>query len=177
LPASQAPKFYDLARSVMGERGALGTEAAPELRRRLDGLTGMALTTALTEIVRCEVAEILRMAPERIEAATSLLDMGMDSLMAVELATSIEARLDIQLSALALSSGPTIENVVERIVRLLRPSEQSVAADAGRDAHVAQALDVAARHMGDLSAENAAEFSAGIGAAGAPRPLTAGHRP
>ena len=50
----------------------------------------------------------------------SLLEMGMDSLMAVELATSIEARLDIQLSVLTLSGGPTIENIVERISRLLQ---------------------------------------------------------
>jgi phthiocerol/phenolphthiocerol synthesis type-I polyketide synthase C len=176
LPASQAPKFSLLARSAMGERGAHGVESAADLRQRLDALSGNALTAALTEIVRCEVAEILRIAPERIEPATSLLDMGMDSLMAVELATSLEARLDIQLSALALSGGPTIESVVERIIRLLHPGEEPAPADAG-DALVAQVLEVAARHMGDLSAENAAELSAEIGVAAAPRSLTAGQRP
>jgi phthiocerol/phenolphthiocerol synthesis type-I polyketide synthase C len=176
LPASQAPKFSLLARSAMGERGAHGAESAADLRQRLDGLSGNALTAALTEIVRCEVAEILRIAPERIEPATSLLDMGMDSLMAVELATSLEARLDIQLSALALSGGPTIESIVERIIRLLHPGEEPAAADAG-DALAAQVLEVAARHMGDLSAENVALFSAEIGAAAAPRSLTAGQRP
>jgi phthiocerol/phenolphthiocerol synthesis type-I polyketide synthase C len=178
LPASQSPKFSELARSVVGERSAHGTESAQELRRRLDGLTGNALATALAEIVRAEVAEILRIAPERIEPGISLLDMGMDSLMAVELATSIEARLDIQLSALALSGGPTIESVVERIVRLLHPSEVLAAPDAGNAALVEEVLVfVAAQHLGDLSAENAAEFSAEISAAAVPLSLTAGQRP
>ncbi len=173
LPAAQAPKFSELARTVIGER-AHG-ESAHDLRRRIEGLVGEALVNALTEIVRTEVAEILRTVPERIEPGTSLLDMGMDSLMAVELASSIGARLDIQLSALALSGGPTIESVVERVIRLLHPADNPapVAADAALEAQV---LLVAEQHMGGLSAENAAQFSAEIGAAAA-LPLTAGQRP
>src|SRR3984957_12805975 len=101
LPGAHAPKFSNLARTVARDRGH--GETVQDLRRRLGALVGDALTQALTEIVRAEVAEILRIVPERIEPGASLLDMGMDSLMAVELATSIEARLDIQLSALALS--------------------------------------------------------------------------
>jgi phthiocerol/phenolphthiocerol synthesis type-I polyketide synthase C len=176
LPASQAPKFSDLARSVVGERSN-AAESARDLRRRLEGLAGNALATALAEIVRTEVAGILGIAPERIEPGVSLLDMGMDSLMAVELATSIESRLDIQLSALALSGGPTIESVVERISRLLHPMEVPAAADAGDAALSAAMLVVAAQHLGDLSAENAAQFSAEMGAAAARLSLAAGQRP
>jgi phthiocerol/phenolphthiocerol synthesis type-I polyketide synthase C len=138
------------------------------------------LVAALTEIVRAEVAEILRIAPERIESGMSLLEMGMDSLMAVELATSLERRLDVQLSALALSGGPTLESVVERIQRLLHP--QDPAAEGAAGALEAQVLVVAARHIADLGAENAAQFSAEISAgiadgAATPLSLTAGQRP
>ena len=176
LPGAQAPKFSNLARSILSERGAHAIESAPDLRRRLDGLAGDARTTALTEIVRAEVAEILRIAPERIEPAISLPDLGMDSLMAVELATSLEARLDIQLSALALGGSPTIESIVERIVRLLQPSEGSATA-AGNDPLVDHVLEVAAQHMDPLSVETASLFSAEIGAAEVPLSLTAGQRP
>jgi hypothetical protein len=97
--------------------------------------------------------------------------------MAVELATSIEARLDIQLSALALSGGPTIESVVERIIRLLHPAEDPAAAAAGGAAALeAQVIAIVEQH-GGLTAENAAEFGAEIGAAAAPLSLTAGQRP
>jgi phthiocerol/phenolphthiocerol synthesis type-I polyketide synthase C len=177
LPAAHAPKFSNLARTVAGDRGAHGSESAQDLRRRLDGLAGDALSGALTEIVRAEVAEILRIVPERIEPGTSLLDMGMDSLMAVELATSLEARLDVQLSALALSGGPTIESVVERIIRLLHPAEAEAAAAVGAAALEAQVLAVAEQHMGGLTAKNAAEFGAEISAAAVPLSLTAGQRP
>jgi hypothetical protein len=106
--------------------------------------------------------------------------MGMDSLMGVELATSIEARLDIQLSALALSGGPTIENVVERIARLLHPAEEQPAASVGVAALEAQVIAMVEQH-GGLAAENAAEFSvefsAELGAAATPISLTAGQRP
>jgi phthiocerol/phenolphthiocerol synthesis type-I polyketide synthase C len=182
LPASRAPKFSVLARSSAGDRSAHGTESAPDLRRRLEGLTGAALNAALAEIVRAELAEILRIAPERIEAGTSLLDMGMDSLMAVELAASIEARLDIRLSALALNGGPTVESVVERIARLLHSNEHAAAADDVNAALAEQVLAVAAQHLGDFTAENTAEFSAAITSelsdpAAAPLSLTAGQRP
>jgi phthiocerol/phenolphthiocerol synthesis type-I polyketide synthase C len=176
LPASQAPKFSRLARSMVGELSA-HTESSQDLRRRLGALEGAELAAALTEIVRAEVAEILRMAPERIEVGIPLLDMGMDSLMAVELATSIESALDIQLSALALSGGPTIESVVDRITRLLHPSEDPAAEGAAAAGLAAQVLAIAAQHVGDLSVAIAAEFGADIGtAAAAPLSLTARQR-
>jgi len=106
LPAAHAPKFSNLARTVARDRDRGHGESAQELRRALGRTRRGCIDQALTEIVRAEVAEILRIVPERIEAGASLLDMGMDSLMAVELATSIEARLDIQLSALALRRRP-----------------------------------------------------------------------
>jgi phthiocerol/phenolphthiocerol synthesis type-I polyketide synthase C len=122
-------------------------------------------------LVRAEVAGILRIAPDRIEPAASLLDMGMDSLMAVELATSIESRLDIQISALALSGGPTIENMVERIQRLLQPVEG--AAEATPDSTLADQVSlVIIQHAGELSAENAADMVSEINAGSEARSLT-----
>ena len=156
-------------------------ESAQELRRRLDSLSGSALVAALTEIVRSEAAEILRIAPERIESGMSLLEMGMDSLMAVELATSLEGRLDVQLSALALSGGPTIKTSSKRVQRLLRPQDPA-AEGAANGTLAAQVLVVAAQHIADLGAENAAQLSAEISAgindaSAAPLSLTAGQRP
>jgi NADPH:quinone reductase-like Zn-dependent oxidoreductase/acyl carrier protein/NADP-dependent 3-hydroxy acid dehydrogenase YdfG len=177
LPASQAPKFSALARSVVTGRGDRGAESAHDLRLRLEALSGSALFAALTEIVRVAVAGILRIAPERIEPGTSLLDIGMDSLMAVELATSIDMRLDIQLSALALSGGPTIESIVERIVRLVHPGDDPALVEPGNGLLEAQVLAVSAQHIAGLSAEDAAEFTAELGDLGAaPRSLTAGQR-
>ncbi len=164
LPAAHAPKFLDLARlTAGGDRGAHAGDSAQDLRRWLGGLPADEALTELTAMVRAEVAEILRIAPERIEPATSLLDMGMDSLMAVELATSIESRLDVRLSALALSGGPTIESIVDRIQHLLQPVD--AAAETTPDsALAAQIYLVATQHAGEFSAENAADMVSEISA-------------
>jgi acyl carrier protein len=122
-------------------------------------------------LVRAEVAGILRIAPERIEPAASLFDMGMDSLMAVELATSIESRLDVRISALALSGGPTIESIVERIERLLQPVEGIVEATP-ESTLAAQISLVATQHAGKFSAETAADMVSEINAGSEARSLT-----
>jgi acyl carrier protein len=172
LPAAHAPKFSDLARlAAGGDRGAHAGDSAQDLRRWLKALPADEALTELTALVRAEVAGILRIAPERIEPAASLWDMGMDSLMAVELATSIESRLDIQISALALSGGPTIENMVERIQRLLQPVEG--AAEATPDSTLADQVSlVIIQHAGELSAENAADMVSEINAGSEARSLT-----
>ncbi len=172
LPAAQAPKFSDLARlAAGGNRGAHAGDSAQELRRWLRQLPAEEALAELTALVRAEVAGILRIAPERIEPAASLLDLGMDSLMAVELATSIESRLDIRISALALSGGPTIETVVERIQRLLQPAEGATEATPD-GALAAQVTLVAIQHAGELSAEHAADVVSEINAGSEARSLT-----
>jgi hypothetical protein len=93
----------------------------------------------------------------------------------VELSTSIERRLDIQLSALALSGGPTIENVVERIVRLMHPADNPALVEPGNGSLQAQVLAASEQHVAGLSAADAAEFTAELADSGAaPRSLTAG---
>jgi phthiocerol/phenolphthiocerol synthesis type-I polyketide synthase C len=172
LPAAQAPKFSDLARLAAGsDRGVHAGDSAQDLRRWLGGLPADEALAELTGLVRAEVAGILRIAPERIESTDSLLDMGMDSLMAVELATSIEARLDIRLSALALSGGPSIENIVERIQRLLQPVDGAAEATLENDL-AAQVSLVATQHAGEFSAEHAAAMASEINAASEARSLT-----
>ncbi|MHB8478450.1 MAG: SDR family NAD(P)-dependent oxidoreductase [Casimicrobiaceae bacterium] len=170
LPAAQAPKFSDLTRLAAGGVRGAHAGSAQDLRRWLLELPADAALIELTAIVRGEVADILRIAPERVEPAASLLDMGMDSLMAVELATSIEARLDIRLSALALSGGPSIETIVERIQRLLQPVATEAATPAS--ALAAQVSLVVTQHAGELTAEHAADMVSEINSGSEARSLT-----
>ena len=172
LPTARAPKFSDLARlAAEGARGVRAGDSAQDLRHWLGGLPAAEAFVELTALVRGEVAGILRIAPERIESTDSLLDMGMDSLMAVELATSIESRLDIRLSALALSGSPSVASIVERIQRLLQAADGAAAAttDGNLAAHVSL---VASQHVEELSAEHAAAMAREIDITSAARSLT-----
>jgi phthiocerol/phenolphthiocerol synthesis type-I polyketide synthase C len=172
LPASQAPKFSALARR--DGKSTADLETTHDLRRRLIELPENEVLPAVIDIVRAEIAQILRIAPERIEPATSLFDMGMDSLMAVELATSIEGRLGIQLSALALTDAPTIERIAGQIVQRLRPSSdgpQTVPTD--DFASSSQVQMIAAQHASEITHEEAKALSAEMETS-APISLTAG---
>jgi acyl carrier protein len=157
LPAAQAPKFSELAR--YDQRGMSPSGEPQDLRRALMELSAGEILSAVTELVRAEIAQILRIAPERLETATSLFDMGLDSLMAIELATSIENRLAIQLSALSLTDGPTIERIAARITRQLRPEGEGAAENVRGNELLEQVQRLAHQHAPDLTREEASQIS------------------
>jgi acyl carrier protein len=157
LPAAAAPKFSELARQ--DERSATGTEQPQDLRRWLEGLPRAQLMPALAELVRTEIAQILRAPADRIEPSVSLFEMGMDSLMAVELATSLEVRLGIQLSAMSLSNGPTIERIAARIARQVRPGDDAAETAPGEGGLAEHVRHVAAQHASEVSDAAVRELS------------------
>ena len=70
----------------------------------------------VTEMIVHEVSVILCISVERIHPRRSLHDLGMDSLMAVELAMGLERRFGIQLPVMMLNESPNAEKVALRIV-------------------------------------------------------------
>jgi acyl carrier protein len=85
----------------------------------------------LKEHLKQSVAAILRMDPMKLDERKSLFDVGMDSLMAIELASTLEESLEIKLPMMALSEGPTIQKLAERIAGMIlcdsqeRPDQSS----------------------------------------------------
>jgi acyl carrier protein len=57
------------------------------------------------------LAQVLRMAPERIEPKTPLGLLGLESLMSVEFRNRLEASLDLKLSATLVWSYPTLHDL------------------------------------------------------------------
>ena len=49
-----------------------------------------------------------------------MYDQGMDSLMGMELVAAVEDRFGVNPPIMALSEGPTIARLVERIIRQLK---------------------------------------------------------
>lgn len=86
------------------------------LKEILQTLAPHEATARLVEVIREEVAQVLGLAKGKIDANQSLYDMGLDSLMAVELALGIEKRTRIRLSAMALNEGPTVMRLAERVL-------------------------------------------------------------
>ena len=159
LPQARSPKFSELARR--GGTCASAEEPVRDLRGLLAQLSEEELLPAVTNAVRAEISQILRIAPERIETTAPLTELGMDSLMAVELATSLESQMGIEISALSLGDAATIERIAARVARQLRPAADQPDGSAGGDGDLAeQVRQVAARHAGEVSVAVVTELGA-----------------
>lgn len=122
LPSATSPKFSELARSAGKVQAADGDGDA--FHRLMESLSAEELQQACIDMLKREVAEILRMAPERLDSARSMYDMGLDSLMGVELMGALESRFSIRLPVLIISQHPTIAKLAEYIIGQLKDGEQ-----------------------------------------------------
>ncbi|MDQ8033681.1 MAG: acyl carrier protein, partial [Bordetella sp.] len=100
--------------------GGADSAAGDDISHLLATLDDEALHERVVEMVKREVGEILRVAPERIDALRSVYDMGLDSLMGVELVVALEQRFGQRLPVMALSESATIDKLGRRLVVLLR---------------------------------------------------------
>ncbi len=79
--------------------------------------------TTVIDMLKIEIGEILRMAPDKIDATLSMQHMGLDSLMGVELVVAVENRFGTRLPVMALSDSPTVAKLAAWIITQLRGDE------------------------------------------------------
>ena len=73
------------------------------------------LTLALIEMLKNEVGEILRVSPDKTRCRpVPFIDMGLDSLMGVELVVALESRFGVNLPVMDLRESPTIVRLVSK---------------------------------------------------------------
>lgn len=123
LPTSDSPKYALIAKACGQLR--LSDTNEQDVRQMARDLSQSALVEAFIELVRAEVAEILRMSPEKVDVNRSLFDMGLDSLMGVEVASALENRFGVRLSAMILSENPIIAKLAARLADMVKQTEQS----------------------------------------------------
>ncbi len=119
LPLASSPRYTALSAGALDEGHALDTD----LCAQLSALPAQEAETLLSDLVRREVAHILRLAPEKITSEQNLSQLGLDSLMGVELALALEERLGVKLPAFLLSEGPTPARLAQRLVHMLQKVE------------------------------------------------------
>lgn len=151
LPSSGAPRFSDLAREFSGETAADQNAVFSEIVRQLDDDQ---LIERLVAMIRTELGQILRIAPEKLQTEKSVYDMGLDSLMAVELVVALEARFDVRLPVMALSESPTIDKLADKLKSILRAGANEDEADADKAAQAthsthAQVLALVRQHASE----------------------------
>jgi acyl carrier protein len=158
LPSADNPRFHML-RHLRGS-GA-GGDGATDLRRELERMDPAELLETLKGLLKEEVGSILRVAPDKLDENRSLLEVGMDSLMGVELMTSLETNLGVTIPIMALSEGPTIFRLGERLAHVIRPPEN--AEETAESSPLADhARQLAAQHAAELSSSEITELVADV---------------
>jgi NAD(P)-dependent dehydrogenase (short-subunit alcohol dehydrogenase family)/acyl carrier protein len=109
LPVLATPLFSEI-------RDKAGASAIDEaLADRLAELDPEAALTLLKTVVVEEAARILRLPASGIDPLRPLSQMGMDSLMAVELRLALESRLHIELPLMSLAEGTSVALIAARL--------------------------------------------------------------
>src|SRR5207248_10162327 len=85
------------------------------LLERLAGLDAEAALGLLKTAVAEEAASILRLPASGIDPLRPLSELGMDSLMAVELRLALENRLRIDLPLMSLAEGTSVASIAGRL--------------------------------------------------------------
>ena len=75
--------------------------------------------TAVSDLLQKQLAQVLRTPVHTLDPHQPLSEIGIDSLMTVELINRIEAELAVSIPLSTLLQGPTIENLSGLVVKLL----------------------------------------------------------
>ena len=146
LPILAVPLFAEIR---AGTGSAQGDDS---LLERLAGLSVEDALPLLKTAVAEEAANILRLPVAAIDPLRPLSEMGMDSLMAVELRLALESRLRIDLPLMSLAEGTSVASIAGRLAgamssrpqtsQLVRLAERYEAGDQDRLAAVAEAAEM-----------------------------------
>jgi phthiocerol/phenolphthiocerol synthesis type-I polyketide synthase C len=164
MPAAKARRYAWLQSRASGGDTR---EGGGQLREAVLALPRDEAVARVAEVLQGQIARILHMTPERIALDRSVLDMGMDSLMGMELGLAVEEAFEVKLSVMAIAEGATVTMLAGRIIDSIMASVNGEgAAEAGASEAVSA---LAAKHALDEDAQ--ARLQAGANAA-SPAPAT-----
>lgn len=160
LPAAATPKFNELARLHAGEQDE--ESDVDDIQRLLAEMNDQELSEIFGEMLKQEISEILRLATSKLDINRPLQELGLDSLMSVELVVAVEERFGIRLPVMELSETSSIAKLTGRIIELLRGREGHDAhQDAGSNLQLLTA-DALSRHGAELSSEDIVQLNDGL---------------
>ena len=105
----RSPYFSEVFAGVGLDTGTEG-DAAPDFAA-MPAEAALALAIGL---IRTEVARILRLPPDAVDVARPLMEIGLDSLMALELRLGVEKHLGVELALGAMGGTRSVRDLAER---------------------------------------------------------------
>ncbi len=109
-PSAGTPRF---AEHVSAARRT--DDAAGSVRAELSAMPADQRVEVITALLTEQVAAVLGVPAEMVDRDTALPELGLDSLMAVELRTRVNVALEVEISALELSRGGGVSALAARL--------------------------------------------------------------
>jgi acyl transferase domain-containing protein/aryl carrier-like protein len=104
---------------LIADEGQEDTGQGEFLRALMEVAGEAAQLAALNDLVVRAVSQTMQLAEEAIDAHGSLVNMGLDSLMAMELQVLLERATGVKVSTLELMKGVTIEQLSQSLLKRL----------------------------------------------------------
>jgi acyl carrier protein len=144
LPLLQSPTFSRLVHAA--EAAAADDRGKVDIRALVATLPLEEARKEIIGVIVEEIAHILRLPQENLNRAKPLADIGLDSLMAVELAATLEERLTFEAPLSTPASGFTVTELADHILGLcINPSsEEESIAQGLTERHLGKGIDPAA---------------------------------
>ncbi len=150
-----APRYGELLAGVPDESASL--QNVEDFRSLINEMRDDEALEVLNGLLVNEIGLILQMPAAQIDTAKSIADIGVDSLMATELAAAIEERLEVDIPLILATDGVTVADLSEKILQQLRhgsgPQEDDITNTLRR--HV---TDAASRHSAELTEQQVEEL-------------------
>jgi NADPH:quinone reductase-like Zn-dependent oxidoreductase/acyl carrier protein len=109
------PMLRGLVHTTSRRRVEAGAGVSATLKQRLAGLSAAEAEGALLELVRSETITVLRVAASAIQPDRPLKELGLDSLMALELRNRLGAVTGLPLPATLLFDHPTAAALAQKL--------------------------------------------------------------
>lgn len=152
LPAARLPKFEPLfgAGDDAGEGGS-----GEDIQALVANLSQDEVDTLVTEMLIEQIAKVMRTSPDKLDVNQSVYDLGMDSLMAVELHMGLEEKFGINIPIMAVTEGASIAKLGTRIAgQLMGSGQASEAPGSAENATVAKLVSQHGEEVDDEDMQN-----------------------
>ncbi|GJE55533.1 L-threonine 3-dehydrogenase [Methylobacterium thuringiense] len=146
LATMRSPSYGDLGSDQQAEPG---TVAAINIAALLKGADIDAVRKVVADAIVEDIARILRLPKDDISRTRQLSEIGLDSLMGVELGASLQERFALDAPPAGISSGLTVNELADTLIQAVAtPVDESAGAS----------LVLAQKHLGDIDAKMLVPF-------------------
>ncbi len=104
--------------------GHAAAEREAGLATRIAGKSDGDARALVAALVAADVGRIFRLPPDEVEMTRPLDELGLDSMMSLDLRMSIEKRFGIELPVMAISAGVSVNELAARLIASLRSGAQ-----------------------------------------------------